>query len=57
MADNPVKSKPVLLRGKNYEVLILLREFLEPLGYQVEFAPVEEVPGCRRQDGQQNCVD
>jgi CheY-like chemotaxis protein len=36
-------QEPVLVWIRDQEVLELIREFLEPLGYSVEFAPDAEV--------------
>jgi hypothetical protein len=50
MPDNPMESKTIWLRTKDEEVLILLRELLEPLGYSVEFGPDAEDPIRRAND-------
>jgi hypothetical protein len=38
MPDNPRATKTIFVRVPDEEVLLLLRDFLEPLGYRVEFA-------------------
>ena len=38
MPDDPKAAKIMFVRIPDEEVLLLLREFLEPLGYSVEFA-------------------
>ena len=38
MPDDPKAAKILFVRVPDEEVLLLLRGFLEPLGYRVEFA-------------------
>ena len=38
MPDDPKAVKILFVRVPDEEVLLLLRDFLEPLGYRVEFA-------------------
>jgi len=38
MPDDPKAAKILFVQVPDQEVLLLLRDFLEPLGYRVEFA-------------------